>query len=430
MENSYTLNRGGFLPIASALAEGLSSGVQTYQQQKYRQAELALKQQQVTSETELRKLQMQKLQSEMGPVTFEAGKLQLLMKAQEAGMDVPGSVLKDQWNTVFEHIDNPMKLQAASQFVDKKAASSTETMDPTHFQEMFGSDSKLMPAQPASPASPSAEAQVPEVRPRVMNMAPVGPMARAAPTTPTGGAITFANPKEAEFYGGLVKSARQSQLGLGGLNAKADSTLATLLGGINKTTADLQKSQDTNEQRKYLAELKAKTAAYEAQLAAQSRENVANINAGSREKVAAKRGTGKGGSTKDPVLNNILKGINDLEKQEATIGKPNQLGMAPMDSVSEKQKDFLSQQKALLFNQYQSHTGKPYPGSAAPAAPGNVAPKTDPKKNPPAQPNTFSSGPGTGDKIRALPVNATFQVDGQTFIRTQSGYGPYVPQGN
>jgi hypothetical protein len=443
MPNSYTISSGGALPMAAALAQGVQAGVQSYQNQKYKQAELAMKQQQMDSEAELRRMQMQKLQQEMAPMTFEAAKLQTLLDAQEAGMKVPGSVMTDQWQTVMGHLDNPRKLQAANQFIQQKQASMTGQMSPDQFSEMFGSDARSAAPQPLQPQQMSAPQQMSNPQPSGASRDPAGDYNPNVFSPSTGmrlqaspqaqpqdqsGRVTFANPKEAEFYGNLVKSTRQAQLGQGQLAARGDQTLASLLSNLNATSAKIQNSQDSNEAKVHIAELEGQIKTYKANLEAQTKKTVAGIGAKARTDSASIRGSGKG-AVKNPDLALVDDQIKQNSKMMDSLAKPaSGFSMELPNEIAAKKATLAEKSQKLIQLRGLVQSGKSYSDAAAalgiaPAAsavPSDVIPQAKSAAPAKAPKNAGAAAftrdmPGVVDKLKSLPEGSAFTLDGEKY---------------
>jgi hypothetical protein len=411
MDNGYTLNRGGALPFAAALAQGVESGIQSYQATQYKRQEMDLKRQQMDSEAQLRRMQMQKLQQDMAPVMFDASKLELMNNAVNAGMNVPDSLIKDQYKKTFEGIDSPAKLQMANQYLSQKQAALTTQMNPAQFSEMYGSSAKLMMPQPASPvdqASQQYSGQAPQ--------AIQGPVA----SQPKPSANFSMTPNEAKLYGGLVKDSQNARIGAMTQQGRADSTYASLLNNMNTQASRLAQTQDTNDAREGIAKLQASLKEMEAHLNAQTKKDVARINAKGKVDAVKSRAT----NSKNPDLSLVDSMIKDNAKALDAMSKPATGFSTELPSELAAKKAAIEQRsQQLLQTRALVASGKKLSDAAsavglhglpsAPQAPRGAAPAVIQQAGRPK----FMPGPGVSQQISKLPDGQEFEVNGQVFMK-------------
>lgn len=445
MAKSWDLTPNRNLAIASGLAQGLQSGFNAFQTAQARAEDRELKRMQIQGDAELRRLQMEKLRQEMAPIEFDLRTWNAMDQGVSAGV-IPEKMRDKKAEEIFQKADTPQKLQFLTQAIDRKKAEDLRKMAPLDLSQAFGggmSDVMQVPEVPEAQASSGQE----------------------APQEQSSQPIRFKNAKEAEFYKDLYKAKYGAQAQFAGIQQRDDASARTYESTMAGIAGKLAASEDANETKRLIQEMKDLTARFNTtannqnrvqvqglrnegglnnqrmrnrglfdatdmrnkgalaveEARGKNRLDVAGLNAQSREKVAAKRGAGSKGAPSNPEQKMMLDLIKQGEKALSDANKPSSgLNMElPQEKAQRIQNANAHLQR--LYSQYETKYGANLRGGAAegkapeskagPAQP--KAPAVVPQGN--ARPK-FSRGPGVSAQIAKLKDGTEFEVDGQVFV--------------
>jgi uncharacterized protein YnzC (UPF0291/DUF896 family) len=424
MAGPWNLTPNRNLQFAGALAGGVQNFMTAYQGQQNKNREFEIRENEMRAQTELRKLQVEKLRQEMAPVEFSLQKFQTIDNAFGAGI-VPEKLKNDAAREVIEAADTPQKLKFLNQVIDRKKSSDLRAMSTSPgFAEQFGSGA-VVPEIPEMPEASAAPAPAPASMP------------------PSGLKLS---PKEADFYGGLIKSKYATQAQFSGIQQRDAASERNLQAALKNYDTRLEAAKDSNETKAIIQELRNELGRFQTTENNEGRMNVQNLrnegsyntqkwkNRGSfdlqdmrnkgaiavqeeRNKGAAARASrsGKSASPESKLLERQIvetqKAINGLYKPATGIS---------METPRELQikEQGLRNQLNQLQSAYKTSTGFDFNAAVQKGsgqAPANAsAPKTVPQGN--ARP-TFSKGPGVSAKIKALPDGTELEIDGAVFLK-------------
>lgn len=429
---SHTPNRG--LQIASGLAQGLQSGLNAFQNAQARNQQLELQRMKLQGDAELRKLQLEKLRQEMAPVEFSAQKFQTISNAVELGI-IPETMKTQAAKDLMEMADTPQKLQFLNSAIDRKKQADLKKLSSSNMAEMFGSGTQVM--------------DVPEAPVQTEQAAPQANPAASLRLTP----------KEAELYGGLLKSKLGAQTQFAGIQQRDAASERQLIASLANYETRLDAAKDSNETKKIVQELRNELGLYQTnannqnriqvqglrnegdlntqrmrnrgtfdaqdmrnkgalaveELRGKNRIGVAELNAKSREKTAAmKKAAGGRGNPVSPEQKMALDIIKQKEKALSDLNKPSsglnmELPQEKIQRIKNANADL-----ARAYEQYKAQFGVDLRGksSETKAAPQGKAPAVVPQGN--ARPK-FTKGPGVSAQIAKLKEGTEFEVDGQVY---------------
>lgn len=349
-------NRG--LSAAALIAQGAEKFMGAYQGQQARQTAAAFQQQQIQSENELRRMQMEKIRQEIAPVEFDAQKLNLLFKGVDSGL-VPESVYKKNVEGFVDGIDSPAKLRAASNMLNQAQMQKNAQLGGQNYGSVPPGGGAFMPGY--------------------------------APTASRPGTFTM-SPKEAELAGKLVTA--RGQMAATGVRARAaDLDYTAKLADIDSRLAQAQNKQDHDS---ILAEKKAALEKELANLRGGYQVQAAKISAGARSNKAT-----------DEYAKSLLKIVQQKEKTVSDLIKP--ASGLDMSIPGTRERSLEIAQKDLLDAKakYDSYVG----GASQPA-------KAPVKSAAPKQASVSSFKRSDADvvsKMKALKEGALFTLDGEKY---------------